>query len=95
MVSAAGFEPATHALKERFAQACHCVFNDLDNAYTIKTRPFDASCPQVAPKTSELQESEGKGEQRAHGRPLSPRSRANASPFSAYTNTRVGRAPCR
>ena len=50
MVSAAGFEPATHALKERFAQACYCVFNDLDNADTIKKRPFDASCPQVAPK---------------------------------------------
>jgi hypothetical protein len=49
MVSAAGFEPATHALKERFAQACHCVFNALDNVHTVKKHPFDASCPQVAP----------------------------------------------
>lgn len=50
MVSAAGFEPATHALKERFAQDCHFIFNDLDNVYTTRKRPFDASCPQVAPK---------------------------------------------
>jgi hypothetical protein len=50
MMSAAGFEPETHGLKERFAQANHCVFKDLDNVYTIKKRPFDASCPQVAPK---------------------------------------------
>ena len=50
LVSAAGFEPATHALKGRFAQPRHRVFNDLDNVYAIEKRPFDASCPQVAPK---------------------------------------------
>jgi len=50
MVSAAGFEPATHAFLAHFVATSQCVFNDLDDAQTTKKRPFGARCPRVAPR---------------------------------------------
>jgi len=51
MVSAAGLEPATHALKGRFRAARSCVFSVLDSVEGLKNSPFGATCPLVAPET--------------------------------------------